>query len=82
MTASTSSKKWQANTDRRNLMAKKKSKPIEEIKVEDTAVESVEKTEAVSEDEFIVRQLMVINRMPNRAKAQRLAERVLRNRKG
>lgn len=63
-------------------MAKKKSKPIEEIKVEDTAVESVEKTEAVSEDEFIVRQLMVINRMPNRAKAQRLAERVLRNRKG
>lgn len=63
-------------------MAKKKAKPIEEIKVKDTAVESVEKTEEVSVDEFITAQLMVINRIPDRAKAQRLAERVLRNRKG
>lgn len=64
-------------------MAKKKAEPIEEIKVEDTVVESVEK-EAVDDfaDRFIATQLMAINRMPDRAKAERLAERVLRNRKG
>ncbi len=62
--------------------AKKKEEPIEEIKVEDAVVESVEENKASEADEFVTRQLMAINRMPNRAKAKRLAERVLRNRKG
>lgn len=62
--------------------AKKKEEPIEEIKVEEnTVVESVE-DKASEADEFITRQLMAINTLPNRAKAKRLAERVLRNRKG
>lgn len=64
-------------------MAKKKKEPIEEIKVEDTVVESVEKSESDFEREFIMKQLIVINKLSNRAKAKRLAERVLRNnRKG
>lgn len=63
--------------------AKKKEEPIEEIKVEEnTVVESVEENKASEADEFITRQLMAINTLPNRAKAKRLAERVLRNRKG
>lgn len=66
-------------------MAKaKKKEPIEEIKVEETVVESVEEKE-VKEDfaeKFIAKQLMAINKMNDRAKAKRLAERVLRNRKG
>lgn len=63
-------------------MAKaKKKEPIEEIKVEDAVVESVEETVSDA-DEFITKQLMAINQLPNRAKAKRLAERVLRNRKG
>lgn len=63
--------------------AKKKEEPIEEIKVEeDTVIESVEENKASEADEFVTKQLMAINRMPNRAKAKRLAERVLRNRKG
>ena len=62
--------------------AKKKEAPIEEIKVEEnTVVESVE-DKASEVDEFVTRQLMAINTLPNRAKAKRLAERVLRNRKG
>lgn len=65
-------------------MAKKKDKPIEEIKAEEVMVESIEeKAEEPSfEDKFIAVQLMAINRIPNRARAKRLAERVLRNRKG
>lgn len=64
-------------------MAKKKEKPIEEIKAEEVMVESVEeRAEPSFEDEFIAVQLMAINNMPNRAKAKRLAERVLSNRKG
>lgn len=64
-------------------MAKKKDKPIEEIKAEEVMVESVEETAEPSfEDKFIATQLMAINRIPNRARAKRLAERVLRNRKG
>lgn len=67
-------------------MAKKKKKePIEEIKVEEAVIESVEEEKKADDDfvdEFIAKQLMAINMMPNRAKAQRLAERVLRNRKG
>lgn len=62
-------------------MAKKKKEPIEEIKAEEVVVNSVDKEQADIE-QFIMRQLMAINQMPNRAKAQRLAERVLRNRKG
>lgn len=63
--------------------AKKKEEPIEEIKVEEDAViESVEENKASEVDEFITKQLMAINALPNRAKAKRLAERVLRNRKG
>lgn len=63
--------------------AKKKEEPIEEIKVEEDAViESVEENKVSEADEFVMRQLMAINNMPNRAKAKRLAERVLRNRKG
>ena len=66
-------------------MAKKKKEPIEEIKAEEVVVESVEE-EKVEEDfaeKFVTAQLMAINKMPNRAKAKRLAERVLSNsRKG
>jgi len=64
-------------------MARKKKEPIEEIKAKEVVVESVEEkvVEPSFEDKFVARQLMVINQMPNRAKAQRLAERVL-NRKG
>ena len=68
-------------------MAKKKE-PIEEIKAKEVMVESVEeKAEvAVEIDEaverHINRKLMAINNMTDRAKAKRLAERVLRNRKG
>jgi hypothetical protein len=68
-------------------MAKaKKKEPIEEIKVEEAVVESVaeETTEAVddSTEKFITAQLKSINKMSDRAKAKRLAKRVLRNRKG
>lgn len=65
-------------------MAKKKDKPIEEIKAEEVMVESIEEKaeEPGFEDKFIAVQLMAINRIPNRARAKRLAERVLRNRKG
>lgn len=65
-------------------MAKKKKadKPIEEIKAKEVVVESVE--EEVKRDyvdEFVTAQLMAINRLPDRAKAKRLAERVLSNRR-
>lgn len=65
-------------------MAKKKKEPIEEIKVEDAVVESVEKKAVTSDvDDFVTKQLMAINKMPDRAKARRLAEKVLsRKRKG
>ena len=65
--------------------AKKKKEPIEEIKVEEnTVVESVEKKAVTSDvDDFVTKQLMAINQMPDRAKARRLAEKVLsRKRKG
>lgn len=61
-------------------MAKKKEKPIEEIREE--VIESVEEAEKDFAEEFIMKQLMAINENPNRAKAKRLAERVLMNRKG
>lgn len=53
-----------------------KKKEIEEQIVEEVIVES-DPTE-----EFIDRTLKVINSMSNKAKAKRLAERVLANRKG
>lgn len=64
--------------------AKKKREPIEEIKVEDAVIESVEKKAVTSDvDDFVTKQLMAINQMPDRAKARRLAEKVLsRKRKG
>ena len=64
-------------------MAKKKNEPIEEIKAEEVMVDSVEETvsETSFEDKFVTAQLMAINKMPNRAKAKRLAERVLSNRR-
>ena len=65
-------------------MAKKKE-PIEEIKVEDAVMEPVVEETATEEDfteKFIATQLMVVNKLTDRAKAKRLAERVLSNRKG
>ena len=72
-------------------MAKKKQ-PIEEIKAKEVMVESVEEKAEVAEqvdeafdeavERHIRRKLMAINNMTDRAKAKRLAERVLRNRKG
>lgn len=65
-------------------MAKKKKEPIETIKVEDAVVESVENEAVVSDtDDFVEKQLMAINQLSNRAKARRLAEKILsRKRKG
>lgn len=66
-------------------MAKKKAEPIEEIKVEEAVIESVAETEKAEDDsveKFINAQLININQMDDRAKAKRLAKRVLRNRKG
>lgn len=60
-------------------MAKeKKIEPIEE-----QVVEEIEETEKVDDTErFIINQLVAINRMSNKARARRLAARVLSNRKG
>ena len=64
-------------------MAKKKKaeQPIEEIKAKEVMVESVEEVKSDFEDEFVMTQLRVINRLPDRAKAKRLAERLLSNRR-
>lgn len=64
-------------------MAKtKKNEPIEEIKVKEAVVESVAKEEKQDfTDEFVCEQLKVINRITDRAKAKRLADRLLMNRK-
>ena len=67
--------------------AKKETDVIEEITVKKVVAENAaEDTEAVKEAEkterFIARKLTAINSMDNPAKAQRLAERVLMNRKG
>lgn len=65
-------------------MAKKKKEPIEEIKVEDAVVESVEQKAVTPDvDDFVTKQLMAINQLSDRAKARRLAEKILsRKRKG
>lgn len=68
-------------------MAKKKE-PIEAIEINDASevvVESVEENTEPKDpfaDEFVFEQLKVINRIPDRAKAKRLADRIQRNRKG
>lgn len=63
-------------------MAKAKKQAIEEVVtesvVEETAIE-VKAEEPSLEERFITRKLTVINRMNDRAKAKRLAERVLMN---
>lgn len=64
------------------MAKKKKVEPIEEIKAKEVVVESVEEKPSASfTDEFVAHQLMAINRIPDRAKARRLAERVLSNRR-
>lgn len=63
------------------MAKKKKVEPIEEVKAKEVMVESVEKAEPNFVDEFVTAQLMAINKMPDRAKAKRLAERILSNRR-
>ena len=63
------------------MAKKKKVEPIEEVKAKEVMVESVEEVKPDFADEFVTVQLMAINRLPDRAKAKRLAERVLRNRR-
>lgn len=63
------------------MAKKKKVEPIEEVKAKEVMVESVEEVKSDFADEFVTIQLMAINRLPDRAKAKRLAERVLRNRR-
>lgn len=64
------------------MAKKKKVEPIEEVKAKEVVVESVEKESKPSfTDEFVMAQLTAINKMPDRAKAKRLAERVLSNRR-
>lgn len=75
------------------MTKKKKADPIIEEAIEEVVEEIIEVTneepvaeevadEPVSNDSFIYTQLRIINKMTNTAKAKRLAERVLRNRKG
>lgn len=71
-------------------MAKKKETLAEQPAIEETAAEAVketvaEKTEGLTEEQLeqvINNQLKAINRMSNKARARRLAARVLNNRKG
>lgn len=70
-------------------MAKKKNEVIEEAVVEEAVTteiaEEIAEEEPVAEqdnsEQFVYAQLKAINKMNNPAKAKRLAERVLRNRK-
>lgn len=62
-------------------MAKKKETPI----TEEQAVEEITAAEPTKEElveQHISNQLKAINRMSNKARARRLAARVLNNRKG
>lgn len=63
-------------------MAKKEKEAAvtEEIKAVAEEIEAV--SEPDKTEEFIMRKLTVINKMSDSAKAKRLAERVLMNRKG
>lgn len=64
--------------------AKKTAEVIEAESVKEEVLEkAVEEKKDDSVERFICRKLMAINNMPDRAKARRLAERVLmNNRKG
>lgn len=50
--------------------------------IEEIVVQEVPKEEKNPTEEFIARKLRAINMMENKAKARKLAERVLANRKG
>lgn len=66
-------------------MATKKAKEVTEIEEKIEQIEEkveVQEVKADSTEEFIARKLKVINMMDDKAKAKRLAERVLANRKG
>lgn len=66
-------------------MAKKAIEAEQELNVEITEQEQEKKPELTKEEmteRFISQQLMVINKMKNKAKAKRIAKRVLNNRKG
>lgn len=69
-------------------MAKKGKKPIEEPIVEEVIEEVVEEPiieetaeSTVNADDFFTRTLKAINKMENPAKAERLANRLLRKRR-
>lgn len=72
-------------------MAKKKDKDeiletleeevIEEVVEEEEVIEESPVEEPVDTDKFIYTQLTMINKLNNPAKARRLADRVLRNKK-
>ena len=61
-------------------MAKDKSKPVEPEVVEEKAEETVKEAKTDNSDAFIARTLRAINKMENPAKAERLANRLLRKR--
>lgn len=68
--------------DRRKIMSKNKSKPVEPEIIEE-AVETAEPDVVEADDsKFFERTLKAINKMENPAKAERLADRLLRKRKG
>lgn len=56
-----------------------KKKEIEQNEVEEIVVEEVKESD---EEIFIRNKLKAINKMSNAAKAERLAKRILKNRKG
>ena len=76
--ANTSLKMSQTDIDKEKIMAKK-SKVADEPKVIEEEVVTSPKEDDV--DVFIREQLKVINNMSDKAKARRLAARVLRNKR-
>lgn len=67
-------------------MAKEKKKPMDEpMAVIDEVIEETASEDAVVEepkhDDFVTRTLKAINKMENQAKAERLANRLLRKRR-
>ena len=66
-------------------MAKKSIEAEQELKVDIPEKEETKEPEMTREEmteRFINQQLMVINKMKNKAKARRIAKRILKNRKG
>ena len=55
---------------------------VEEVKVTEAVAETKKDSKPSETDRFIARRLMVINKMSDKAKAKRLADRILMNRKG